>query len=156
MELLCLSTVCTVTIVLTSLKSRCYHFYMPPLSAMYTCTSWLQANNSKGCDGGDPTAAYSWILQNGIPDDTCTNYLAKTQKCTTEDICRNCQPEGGCTAVSDHPTVSLCTCTCTWKHWAMLGNSIIEFMIDMCIVHYVRRKEKEKNKRESTWWLATA
>ena len=29
------------------------------------------------CEGGDPTAAYSWILENGIPDETCTNYWAK-------------------------------------------------------------------------------
>ena len=61
-----------------------------------------QANNSHGCAGGDPTAAYSWILSNGIPDDTCTNYLAKTQDCVAENICRNCVPIGGCSAVSNY------------------------------------------------------
>ena len=64
----------------------------------------VTANTSKGCDGGDPTAAYSWILANGIPDDTCTNYLARTQPCSTIDVCKTCTPDGSCSAVASHPT----------------------------------------------------
>lgn len=60
----------------------------------------VTANNSHGCEGGDPTAAYSWILQNSIPDETCTNYLAKDQQCTAEDVCRTCSPGGGCSAIT--------------------------------------------------------
>ena len=68
-----------------------HHFFFNPS---------MQKNNSHGCEGGDPTAAYSWILQNGIPDDTCTNYLAADQQCVAENICKNCQPSGSCSAVT--------------------------------------------------------
>jgi cathepsin X len=34
----------------------------------------VTANGTNGCNGGDPTAAYSYILDNGIPDETCSNY----------------------------------------------------------------------------------
>lgn len=60
----------------------------------------VTANNTHGCNGGDPTAAFSWILENGITDDTCMNYLAKNEACTDIDICRNCDPGKGCFAVS--------------------------------------------------------
>lgn len=65
----------------------------------------LQANKSHGCEGGDPTAAYSWILDNGIPDDTCTNYLAADEKCVPENVCRNCAPGKGCFAVQKYSKV---------------------------------------------------
>ena len=66
---------------------------------------YTQANKSHGCEGGDPTAAYSWILENGIPDDTCTNYLAKDQECVPENVCRNCAPNGKCSAVQNFTKV---------------------------------------------------
>ena len=59
----------------------------------------VTANNSAGCNGGDPTAAFSWIKDNGITDDTCMNYLAKNEKCEAINICRNCDPNSGCSAV---------------------------------------------------------
>lgn len=59
-------------------------------------------NSSHGCEGGDPTAAYSWILANGVPDETCTNYLSIDQECTPENVCRNCQPSGKCEAVDKY------------------------------------------------------
>ncbi|XP_011406795.1 PREDICTED: uncharacterized protein LOC100632176 [Amphimedon queenslandica] len=62
----------------------------------------VTANNSHGCDGGDPTAAYSYIYENGVPDETCTNYLAKTQSCEPENVCRNCDPSGKCFAVQKY------------------------------------------------------
>lgn len=61
----------------------------------------VTANSSQGCQGGDPTAAYSWILANGITDDTCMNYLAANQNCSAINICRNCDPTKGCSAVTN-------------------------------------------------------
>jgi cathepsin X len=61
----------------------------------------VTANDTHGCQGGDPTAAYSWIKQNGIPDDTCMNYLAKNLACTDINVCRNCAPGKGCWAVQN-------------------------------------------------------
>jgi cathepsin X len=57
-----------------------------------------------GCDGGDPTEAFSWIHQNGIPNDSCQNYVAKGDgnECTAEHICENCHPDGSCNAVSNY------------------------------------------------------
>ena len=34
----------------------------------------MKANGTNGCNGGDPTAAYAYILDHGIPDETCSNY----------------------------------------------------------------------------------
>lgn len=59
----------------------------------------VTANQTAGCQGGDPTAAYSWILANGITDDTCMNYVAANENCTAINICRNCEPNKPCYAV---------------------------------------------------------
>jgi len=58
-------------------------------------------NDTHGCEGGDPTAAYSWIFTNGITDDTCMNYVAKDLECSDINICRNCAPGEGCWAISN-------------------------------------------------------
>jgi len=67
----------------------------------------VRANHTKGCDGGDPTAAYSYILDQGITDDSCSNYLAKNEQCLPQNVCRNCDPKKGCSAVSDPPIVRI-------------------------------------------------
>ena len=59
----------------------------------------VTANQTIGCGGGDATAAYSWIADNGITDDTCQNYVAQNEACTDINICRTCTPGGGCSAV---------------------------------------------------------
>jgi cathepsin X len=64
----------------------------------------VTANATQGCHGGDPTAAYSWVLENGIVDDSCQNYIAANEACTPENICRTCTPDGTCSAVQNHPT----------------------------------------------------
>lgn len=50
---------------------------------------------------GDPTAAYDWILKNGITDDTCMSYIAAQQTCNAFDICRTCSHDGTCSAVAN-------------------------------------------------------
>ena len=44
--------------------------------------------------GGDPTAAYSWILKHGIPDQTCSNYQAKDDACSALNTCKSCDWHG--------------------------------------------------------------
>jgi cathepsin X len=61
----------------------------------------VTANQTHGCQGGDPTAAYSWIFDNGLTDDTCMNYVSQNLQCTDINICRNCQPGKGCFAVQN-------------------------------------------------------
>lgn len=59
----------------------------------------VTANNSNGCYGGEPLAVWEWVHQNGVTDDSCMNYLAKKESCEPINICRNCDPDNGCSAV---------------------------------------------------------
>jgi len=58
---------------------------------------------SRGCGGGNQLAAYQYIAQNGLPDETCQNYEALNHECSAMNICRDCQPGSGCTAVEKPP-----------------------------------------------------
>ena len=40
------------------------------------------------CDGGDPYKAYKFIHDNGLPDETCSAYVASVQSCTDAHYCR--------------------------------------------------------------------
>eukprot|EP00457_Paulinella_chromatophora_P003834 gb/GEZN01003842.1/.p1 GENE.gb/GEZN01003842.1/~~gb/GEZN01003842.1/.p1 ORF type:complete len:606 (+),score=79.37 gb/GEZN01003842.1/:44-1861(+) len=55
---------------------------------------------SNGCHGADPTKAAEWILQNGITEESCTNYLAVAKTCSAEWFCRDCSTNGTCFAVA--------------------------------------------------------
>lgn len=63
----------------------------------------VSANSSNGCHGGDPTAAYSYVLANGQVDKSCTNYAAVNKECTAENKCKTCMPQEGCQAVVNPP-----------------------------------------------------
>ncbi|KAL3138997.1 hypothetical protein ABBQ32_005801 [Trebouxia sp. C0010 RCD-2024] len=52
------------------------------------------ANGTNGCNGGDPTAAYSYIFDHGVPDETCSNYEALDRTCTAEHTCKSCSWSG--------------------------------------------------------------
>ena len=54
--------------------------------------SYLLPTFFLGCFGGDPTAAYSWIYNNGVTDDTCSIYTAHNDDCSAINICKNCMP----------------------------------------------------------------
>ena len=61
----------------------------------------VTGGGSKGCSGGDPNAAYEWIFNNGIPDETCQNYQSKDLSCEPINICKDCKPLIGCSAKSN-------------------------------------------------------
>lgn len=46
------------------------------------------------CNGGSPEAAYAFIKNNTIPDESCSPYEAKANECTAIEICKNCWPPG--------------------------------------------------------------
>eukprot|EP00730_Choanoeca_flexa_P016127 TRINITY_DN7560_c0_g1_i1.p1 TRINITY_DN7560_c0_g1~~TRINITY_DN7560_c0_g1_i1.p1 ORF type:complete len:630 (+),score=144.81 TRINITY_DN7560_c0_g1_i1:189-1892(+) len=85
-------------------RKRAFPDIQPSVQVLVNCVT---ANQTHGCEGGDPTAAYSWIFENGIQDETCTNYLAKDEQCTAENTCRTCSPSGGCTAVANPPKIHI-------------------------------------------------
>ena len=57
--------------------------------------------SSRGCHGGNANEAYEYIRQNGITDDSCSNYRAADEECSAINICRNCDPDGKCEAVKN-------------------------------------------------------
>jgi cathepsin X len=67
----------------------------------------VTANNTHGCQGGDPTAAHNYIFQNGIVDETCTNYEAKNEQCSAINTCKTCTPSGGCSVVTNPPRLHI-------------------------------------------------
>jgi cathepsin X len=82
------------------LRNRAYPDVQISPQVLVNCA----APQPDGCQGGDPTQASEWIYQNGVTENACTNYYAKAEACTSEWICRDCQPGGGaCTAVANPP-----------------------------------------------------
>lgn len=68
----------------------------------------VTGNGTHGCQGGDPTAAYEYVLASGLPDETCTNYVAKNEDCAAEFVCRTCSPSSSkCAAVPNPPLVHI-------------------------------------------------
>ncbi|GMH43284.1 hypothetical protein BSKO_11206 [Bryopsis sp. KO-2023] len=59
-----------------------------------------------GCQGGDPAAAFQWILENDVPDVTCSPYLAKEESCNAFNICGNCFPTA-CWPMLKYPKYSI-------------------------------------------------
>ena len=54
----------------------------------------VAGNDTQGCSGGDPTAAYSWIASNGVTDETCQAYTARDGPCDAFHRCQTCDPPG--------------------------------------------------------------
>ncbi|EDQ84610.1 uncharacterized protein MONBRDRAFT_34651 [Monosiga brevicollis MX1] len=87
------------------LRKGAFPDIQPSVQVLVNCVT---ANETHGCEGGDPTAAHNWIYENGIPDETCTNYLAKDEVCNAANTCKTCSPETGtCTAISDPPKLHI-------------------------------------------------
>jgi cathepsin X len=53
----------------------------------------VNCNAGGTCNGGDPSGVYDWAYNNGIPDSSCEQYVAKnldSYTCDPIDICRDC------------------------------------------------------------------
>lgn len=48
--------------------------------------------NSHGCSGGDPNAAFEWLMKHPITDESCSPYLATDDVCTPATLCSDCSP----------------------------------------------------------------
>lgn len=61
-------------------------------TAVYCC--------SNGCHGGSASTVFEYAHKNGLPSDTCQNYVAlgSGSECTDEHICQNCKSGSGCWA----------------------------------------------------------
>jgi len=86
-------------------RSRAFPDIQLSAQVLINCVT---GNGTQGCNGGDPTAAYDYVLHAGLPDETCTNYVAKTEDCEAVNICRTCSPQTGkCTPIANPPIVHI-------------------------------------------------
>lgn len=65
---------------------------IPAIQVILNCGQEMAGS----CEGGSATGAYQWVKENGVPDITCQQYKADDDKCTPENVCRNCNPNTGC------------------------------------------------------------
>jgi len=52
------------------------------------------------CGGGDDLPVYAYAHDHGLVDETCNNYQAKNQDCTTFNTCGTCSPSGACNSIT--------------------------------------------------------
>lgn len=54
------------------------------------------------CNGGNSHEVYAWLhAKGGATDETCQPYQAQSHECKGINVCRDCQHNGGCSAVAN-------------------------------------------------------
>jgi hypothetical protein len=76
-------------------------------------TSLLTRAFSTCAAPGWDSRVYEYAAREGIPDETCNNYVAANQACNAKDQCYTCWPESGCEPLKDYNRLVRCPkCTC--------------------------------------------
>eukprot|EP01137_Pigoraptor_chileana_P015073 Opistho-2@70542 len=64
---------------------------IPAIQVILNCATDVAGS----CYGGDPLATYSFVHDNGVPDETCQQYKATDEDCTAQNTCENCKGPPG-------------------------------------------------------------
>jgi len=64
----------------------------------------IACSDAGSCGGGLDTPLYEYFHLRGVPDETCNNYQAKNEECTSEAKCSTCYPNGTCGAIENYAT----------------------------------------------------
>jgi len=62
----------------------------------------LDCGGAGNCSTGSDAAAYAYALAQGIPSETCNNYQATVQQCSSQTQCYTCSPDGTCAPIANY------------------------------------------------------
>ncbi|TKR62742.1 hypothetical protein L596_026661 [Steinernema carpocapsae] len=72
-------------------------------TALFSVQDIIDCATSAGsCEGGFPGAVYKFIHKNGIPHETCNNYQARDQECSSFNRCGTCIGFNVCAPVKNY------------------------------------------------------